>query len=265
MKPEEAKTVIKDFLRQCQTICDVAKTAVKNKKSLSGDNFYGNKFHDLLIALSQSETNLKKLLAAGNLEENETVKFSSCRGTIVSTTAKPAQRAGALKQIRLICQSELLPRLESLTADSVPETEQVLPMAVVQHTRGYIEKIVQQANGCYEHQWYDACAVMIRRIVETLIIELYEAKGKAAEIQDDNSNFLMLRDLVDTITADKFWNLSRETKQALPLLKSLGDRSAHNRRYLAKKADVDKVTHGLRVVADDLLHLSGLNEVRDQV
>ena len=103
-------------------------------------------------------------------------------------------------------------------------------MAVVQHTRGYIEKIVQQANGCYEHQWYDAMCCHDPKDCRNLIIELYEAKGKAAEIQDDNSNFLMLRDLVDTITADKFWNLSRETKQALPLLKSLGDRSAHNRR-----------------------------------
>lgn len=258
MKPEEAKAVIEDFLRQCQAICDVAKTAVKNRKSLSGDNFYGNKFHDLLISLSQSEAKLRKLTVADSLEERETGKLSSSIDTIKSTTAKPTQRTDALKQIRMVCQSALLPRLESMTADPVPETEQVLPMTVVQNTRGYIEKVVQQANGCYEHQWYDACAVMIRRLVETLIIELYEAKGKAAEIQDSNNNFLMLGDLVDRITGDKSWNLGRETKQTLPLLKSLGDRSAHTRRYLAKKADIDKVLHGLRVVVDDLLHLSGL-------
>ena len=90
------------------------------------------------------------------------------------------------------------------------------------------------------------------------IIELYEERGRAVELQDSDGNFRMLKDLVDRITADKSWNLSRETKQALPLLKSLGDRSAHNRRYLAKKVDVDKGLHGLRVVADDLLHLSGL-------
>jgi len=44
----------------------------------------------------------------------------------------------------------------------------------------------------------------------------------------------------------------------LPEIKSLGDRSAHNRRYIAKKADVDKVIPGLRVLADDLLHLGKL-------
>jgi hypothetical protein len=67
MRLEEAKTVIEAFLKQCQASCGVAKTAVKNRKSLSGDNFYGNRFHDSLIALSQSEAKLKKLLAAGNL------------------------------------------------------------------------------------------------------------------------------------------------------------------------------------------------------
>ncbi|MEH2141633.1 hypothetical protein [Nostoc sp.] len=54
------------------------------------------------------------------------------------------------------------------------------------------------------------------------------------------------------------WNLGRETKQALPLIKNLGDRSAHSRRFLAKKQDIDKIVPGLRVVVDELLHLGGL-------
>jgi len=41
-------------------------------------------------------------------------------------------------------------------ADSVPETEQVLAMDVVnlKSTRTYIERVVLQANGSYEHQWW---------------------------------------------------------------------------------------------------------------
>jgi hypothetical protein len=258
MKTEEGKAVVDTFLKQCQMVCEIAKTAMKNRKSLAGDNFYGNKFHDAIINLLQSETQLKRLIAANDQEESEWSELFSPIATLKSTTAKPTRRAEALKQLRMTCQSELLPRIAKMTANPVPETEQILPMAVIQNTRGYIEKIVQQANGCYEHQWYDACAVMIRRLVETLTIELYEARGKSSEIQDNDGNYLMLKDLVDRITSDKSWNLSWETKQALPLLKSLGDRSAHNRRYLAKKADIYKVLHGLRVTADDLLHLSGL-------
>ncbi len=48
------------------------------------------------------------------------------------------------------------------------ESQKVIPMSVVRGTRGYIEKVANQINGCYEKGWYDACAVMIRRLVETL-------------------------------------------------------------------------------------------------
>ena len=256
MKPEEAKAVADNLLKQVKEACEIARTAMRHRKSLSGDNFYGNKFHQLVIALSNNEAKLKKL-AADTLEESELAKLSSSIETIKSTsTLSNKARTDALKEASLIFQSVLLPRLEGLNADPVPETQQVLPMAVVEGTRGYIERVVLQANGCYERQWYDACAVMIRRLVETLIIEVYESHKRQTEIQDSDNNYKMLSHLVDAMLIDKSWGLGRETKSALPQLKSLGDRSAHNRRYLAKKPDIDKVLHGLRVVVDDLLHLA---------
>lgn len=258
MKIEESNQIIKSFLIQCEEICSVAKTAERNNKSLSGSNHYGNKFHGLLVEISRLEISIRKLIAASGLQDYEGERFSPYVDTIKSPTVTSSKKAEALKQLRLFCKSELLPRLENLTANPVPETEQVLPMAVVQGTLPYIERIVLQANGCYDHQWYDACAVMIRRLVETLIIEVYEAKGKADDIKDKDGNFSMLNILVNKITTDTSWNLGRETKSALPRLKSLGDRSAHNRRYLAEKPDIDNVLPGLRVVADDLLHLSRL-------
>ena len=258
MNPDETRSLIENFLTQCQNACEVARTGMKHRKSLAGSNFYGEKFHNLVIALSQSEATLRSLTDTGVLEESETTKLFSCIETIKSVSAKPPQRTEALKQLRLMCQSVLLPNIEKLSADPTPQSEQVLPMAVVQNTRGYMEKVIIQANGSYEHQWYDACSVMIRRFVETLIIELYEAKGRAADIQDASGNFFQLGDLVDKTLADSAWNLSRETKRVLPNLKTIGDRSAHNRRYLARKTDIDNILPGLRVFADDLLHLAGL-------
>jgi hypothetical protein len=258
MKPEEAKAVVDTLLTQGQEACDAAKKAAKHRASLKGDNFYGKKFHSAIISLSQTYSKLKRVIAAVDLEESDADRLSSNIEIIKSTSARPTQRTQALKQIQFVCQSELLARIENLSADPVPETEQVLPMAVVQGTRGYIERVVLQANGCYEHEWLDACAVMIRRLVETLIIEVYEKHKKEAEIQDHDRNYLMLSHLVGKILDNKSWNLGRETRSSLPQLKSLGDRSAHNRRYLAKKRDIDNVLPGLRVVVDDLLHLASL-------
>jgi hypothetical protein len=258
MENSETKQIIDLFLQQCDEMYNVAKTANRNGKSLSGSNFYGNKFHELLVEVSQSEINIHRLLVAADLDSFIDKKFSPYIEIVKSFECSSVRRQAAIRQLRMFCRSELLPRVENLRANPIPATEQVLPMAVVQNTRGYVEKIVLQANGCYEHEWYDACAVMIRRLIETLIIELYEAKGKAADIQDNDGNFFMLSVLVDKVLAEKSWNLGRESKTTLPFVKSLGDRSAHNRYYLAKKGDIDKVLSGLRVVSDNLLHLSGL-------
>lgn len=118
--------------------------------------------------------------------------------------------------------------------------------------------MIIQANGCYERGWYEACSVMIRKFVETMIIEVFEAKGESQEIKDSHNNFLMLENLINNITSKISWNLQRDTKKFLPAIKALGDRAAHNRRYLCTKTDIDKVLSGLRVIADDLLHLSNL-------
>ena len=97
---------------------------------------------------------------------------------------------------------------------------------------------------------------MVRKFVEILIIEVYEAHGKANEIKDKNGDFLMLGDLITALLKDNSWNLQRDTKKYLPDIKSLGDRAAHNRRFMAKKPDVDRLIPGLRVIADELIHLA---------
>jgi hypothetical protein len=88
-----------------------------------------------------------------------------------------------------------------------------------------------------------------------LIIAVYEEAKRPDDIKH-KGEFMMLSHLVDAILNDTAFNLGRETKKALPEIKSLGDRSAHTRRYLATQPDVDKLLPGLRVVADELLHLA---------
>jgi hypothetical protein len=68
----------------------------------------------------------------------------------------------------------------------------------------------------------------------------------------------MLGELINAVLQDSTWHLGREVKDSLPDIKRMGDRSAHNRRYIATKADVDKVLPGLRVIADELLHVAKL-------
>lgn len=144
----------------------------------------------------------------------------------------------------------------SATAGS--RDEPVIYMAMVRGTRGYIERVAHQANGSYANGWYDACAVMLRRLLETLIIECYEAHKIEDRIKDQGGNFLFLKDLVDRMLAEKAWTLGRVVRAVLPKLKELGDKSAHNRRYNAHREDIDKILKDLRDTVQELLVLARL-------
>lgn len=134
----------------------------------------------------------------------------------------------------------------------------IIPAILFDNTRGYLVKVANQANGAYSQGWYDACAVMLRRLLETLIIEAFEKHGVAQNIQNTSGDFLFLRDLIDRAVSEASWNLSRNAKAAMPRLKDVGDKSAHSRRFNAIRPDIDKLATDLRVVVEELLSIAGL-------
>jgi hypothetical protein len=136
--------------------------------------------------------------------------------------------------------------------------EAVVYFSLVRNTRGYLERLVHQINGSYEHGWYDASAVMIRRLVETLIIEVYEKFELADTIKTKQGDFFYLRDLISSLTSEKTWNLSKNAKAALPRLKDVGDMSAHSRRFIAQRQDIDRLMADLRIVVQELVSLAQL-------
>jgi hypothetical protein len=134
--------------------------------------------------------------------------------------------------------------------------EKVLAMSLVKGTKVYIESVVNQINSAYETACYDACAVMIRRLVETLIIEAFEHNDIADTIKTPAGDFFYLRELITYTLNEKKWNLGRNTRQALPKLKNIGDLSAHSRRHLAHRSDIDNIIPDLRIAAQELIHLA---------
>ncbi|HXR39900.1 MAG TPA: hypothetical protein VN776_12430 [Terracidiphilus sp.] len=169
--------------------------------------------------------------------------------------SEPSEIIELVKRLASDAPREFLPPSEGTR----PTGEHILPFSHVRGTRGYIERVVNQVNGCYERGWFDGCAVMMRRLIETLIIECFEKFEIADTIKDPKTGeFLFLRDMIDMLLQEKSWNLGRNTKQALPKLKNVGDQSAHSRRYNANREDIDKLANDFRVVCQELLYLAGL-------
>jgi hypothetical protein len=258
MKAQELKTHLSILLTEAATSEKIAKTAAKNNQSLCGNGFYAHRFHAAIVSLSVTEKKIRPQLDGLQLPPSSLGEFDECLVKLKDPGTKSKDRVSAIRTLHMVCETVINPKAEALTASPIPYTESVLPMDVVRGTRGYFVKMVTQANGNYEHGWYDACSVMIRKFVENLIIEVYEKHSKEAGIKDSSGEFLMLGPMIAKLLADTSWNLSRNTKRGLTPIKELGDRAAHARRFIAEKPDVDKVIPGLRDIADELLQLAGL-------
>lgn len=135
-------------------------------------------------------------------------------------------------------------------------SQMVLPNSIVEdHKYHHLKVIVNQINATYESACYDACAVLIRRLVETLIIEAFERHSIADKLKNVSGDFPYLSELIPATLNEKTWNLTRNVKQSLPKLKDIGDLAAHSRRYNAHRHDIDKIIDALRVVVQELLRL----------
>ena len=141
---------------------------------------------------------------------------------------------------------------------SKPRTDQVIDFNLVKGTRrGYIKRTVHQINGTYENGWYDACAVMLRRLIEILIIEAFEKYSITYRIKDNNGNFYPLSELIDMVCSESTWDF-RDSEKTLQALRKIGNWSAHKRRYNTNRHDIDKHLSNIRLTVQALIYLAGL-------
>jgi len=122
----------------------------------------------------------------------------------------------------------------------------------------YITRLIPQVNGAYEREWYEAAAMVLRRIMETLIIELYTRRGWTQDVQDPTSNeFLMLKALIDQLNGDARLRVQRRTIDGLNRVKELGDTAAHDFRVRIRKSDLDRIQSVARLACERLVFTIG--------
>jgi hypothetical protein len=168
-------------------------------------------------------------------------------------------------RLKALARIKIRELLHPILGTPKPKADQDLgyiPKDVWKDTRGYIERVCEQLNGCYQFEYYDAAAVMLRRVVETLIIECYEYLGRLSEIKAADGNLLMLKDLIHRAKGANGLALGRNVQDSLSDAKVFGDLSAHNRRYNAVKGDLDKIQQGVRTVVDELIKIACINRVK---
>jgi hypothetical protein len=228
----------------------VAKKAHKHSKSLASDNFYANKIAELRADAANAFRELSSRSAG------DTTAMAEMIEAVFSPSTNQPERLRAARELIFSLKTTWR---QSDTQRAPEGSDVVFPLAILsQAKRGYLITVGRQMNGCFSSGWYDACAVMMRRLVEISIIEAYEHKNIAHKIKDTAGNYLQLSELVNKALSENTWTLSRNTKKFLPELRDVGHISAHGRYYSARKEDIERVRQGCRVVVEEFLHHAGL-------
>jgi hypothetical protein len=150
------------------------------------------------------------------------------------------------------------PQLAEKSQDVVDDGT-ILPPALYEKTRGYIESLAKQINASYEHNIFDGCAVLMRRLEEVLLILSYEHLGIGAEIKDPKTgNYFMLEGVVKNAQGNAKLKLSRNGREWIDSFRALGNYSAHRITYQCRREYIREKIDWYRALIEELLHKAGI-------
>ncbi len=124
--------------------------------------------------------------------------------------------------------------------------------------RGFLDKLIKQINCCYNSNCYDACAVILRRLFEVILILCYENNNITNEIKTVEGNYKMLEKIVSNAMTNKTLNISSRITKDFNTFRNVGNFSAHNVTYIAGRKDIDDIKLSYRVMLEDLYNKAGL-------
>jgi hypothetical protein len=134
---------------------------------------------------------------------------------------------------------------------------QIIPESLTRNCKPYIQRIAREINGTHEKGFHSACAVMIRRLIETCMIESFEKKRLTSIIKKPNSNeYKTAEEIKNELLQNPFGNLSRTARRALSNknILELGHKCAHDRFFTARKYDIDDIKTEVRSLIEYLIH-----------
>lgn len=134
----------------------------------------------------------------------------------------------------------------------VSVSAELIPVTLFTNTRDYLNKVVIQINGCYINWYYDACAAMMRRLIETLIIEIYENAQRLDDIKE-KGEIISLEKLLDKLFGDSKIHVSRNVKKTLEKIKTIGDTGSHNRKVNLLTHNISDLKTEFNIAVQELL------------
>lgn len=145
------------------------------------------------------------------------------------------------------------------SADSVTVEQfgTILPDALLASLPTNIQSLCKQINASYENNLFDCTAVIMRRLLESLLVLSYQKAGMEVEIMNGNYHFTLDK-IIKNAEQNATLALSANTKKDMALFKDLGNYSAHKIWYNCTQGDIKPHVLKYRAIIEELLYKAGL-------
>lgn len=241
-----------------QALIGTVRTARKNRCNLATHPFYSRRGRSGLAALRKALLLLKRTYPP-DASPGVASQVSQLEGLMARATdtlaSNPIELLRLLEEMAFITSADLAAELDGVGAGRGNGGTPLFPEDIIDDRRGILRKVLHEANKCYEVECFNASAAMIRRLVESLIIEAFEHHVIAETIKA-SGEYLEFGALIGKATGEPKLGLTRTARRGLPDLKFLGDLGAHNRKALVRRDDLDRVRNQARLAVEELARAS---------
>jgi hypothetical protein len=161
-------------------------------------------------------------------------------------------------RLRLASKPRLASRYGQLAGklDTPQVASHIIPTGLFENTRPYLETLVVQINGTYQGGFYDACAVMCRRLLECLLLLAFERAAKGEVIRDASGEYRAVADIIGLACSNRHIKLGRGAGAVMGKIEYVGDLAAHHPTYTTRQKDIDEQLSGFQRVVVELAELA---------
>lgn len=192
-------------------------------------------------------------------------------GCHISNISRIKAKIKNLKDFKLVRKPDLYilnPKVQKVLSDKyrdlfenteeINSNSELLDEGLFLGKRQFLDKLIIQANNTYQNHCYDATAVLLRRIFEILLIQMFEKYNLSNEIKDSNGDYKMLNYIVDkAVSMNSAFSLARNLKEEYEKIRTIGNFAAHKIFYNTRQKDIDDLKQIYRVRLEELYYKAG--------
>jgi hypothetical protein len=161
-------------------------------------------------------------------------------------------------RLRIAGKSRLSSRYNEIAGMvAAPTTDaQIIPAGLFENTRPYLESLVTQINETYQRGFYDACAVLCRRLLACMVLLAFERAKKSDVIRDASGEYRAFADVIELASSNRHIKLTRGAGTVMGKIEYMGGLAAHHPTYITRQKDIDEQITGFRRVISELARLA---------